>query len=1065
MGIARVWGLLLGALVAGSVAFGQSAALEREYAIRGWALALGGDGGDVDAWSRAAVSPEWKWQRAAAVAVKRAPRLADEARAFDVVRGGLESEQPSVVEASLAAVERHGWFARVASDEAGRGVLRGLAAAKLPGVRIELARAAARLAEPSVLSVVDPRMSLRIEVLLALIDDEDPGVRGAARAALFLMESPSLAAPDRGVDEVLNATRTALLHRLVVAERFDEVVASLELLARAVPERESDVALRGWAAEDAPALAAGLGLDEVTVRGLVEAVISVRGGMANGALVARAFADWVLVRTSYELELNLDTWAVLERLFEAGAEGPGDAVVEGLFAEALGCYALEGEGLACAWSQAAGSLNASEVTEEEFSRRLFGAVAAGRPAERALALFVAHRWRDRQYVWFLEQFSSGLVASDLHGLDVGLGLNGELRTPFTWMEADGSVRPGALFTLVEELAMGQGSRPDAATELLLLDALDQLDVESPYWFAEAARFEAAWRAIVAAHFVQAGELGPTGLMDTDELFGRLSRSMTAFWKESAGVRLDLLAKLPRVAAMEAFVPLLEIVGDAGGVTAGYRGACVELLGACRGSEAVHEILVRWLTAEREAAADAEWLLRGDELEFAGLARAIAANGASMGLGEEEVASLLELAIARGAHGEVAKELGKAAVTALASYADGAERLDARFFGDVESGDAVRLRRLRIEAALQVLPRVEERAIAALAADLEFAGWDLAPRMLRALGESDLPAALEALLAMSKTHLGPEAPVEAVSLLDALVAVAGRRKDVHGEVVGALMRALTLGQALELRGAALDRLVPQLNEGVSEDAALLLALNELVLSAEASAAGELPFGFDKLSADELEYLRNKATVALAVMFENGARLGRLVLGPAIAAGGAELEARWRGGDPKGAEFAARTALLVFAARANQAELLAPGWERADGRFLLRLAKAADAELAARLLDACLVALEGEPRLDDATWTEAAARRLALAWQAGDWAAAGQLAGEMSWRRRRGRLPASGLRGTLGTRDAQRGIDSTARIESLRFQAAAHLAEVPGPYIERAAELVGISHTAAADQATL
>ena len=59
----------------------------------------------------------------------------------------------------------------------------------------------------------------------------------------------------------------------------------------------------------------------------------------------------------------------------------------------------------------------------------------------------------------------------------------------------------------------------------------------------------------------------------------------------------------------------------------------------------------------------------------------------------------------------------------------------------------------------------------------------------------------------------------------------------------------------------------------------------------------------------------------------------------------------------------------------------------------------------------------------------------------------------------------LRSVFGTRDPGRGVDPEARIESLRFQAAAHLTAEPEVFARRAEQLIGVSTAAAADQSEL
>ena len=1118
-----------------AVATNDEVAVAREFQIRRWALALsastarsGGDG-ELDEWSAAVQASDWRVRRAALHALRRAPELADEALGRRAARSGLFDSHPSVVEAALVAMQRRGWFDLLvvtssaleadAIRAANRARLVELTTEPLPGVRMALAHAAARPPAPVVqvsaaagsldagpsLAQQDASFQLRLGVLERLIDDRDPGVRGTARSALFHFELPlALLAASPEVDPESAhgrqlAAQVQLLHRLVTEERFEELVASLELLSRALPEPRAAEALSAWASADAEALSVGLDLDERIVRGLVEAVLLGRGDRGNGPLVARAFADWILVRTWSELELDLSSWSVVENLLTAGAESPGDQVAFALLDESRRSL-LESMGAtetmrpgsqsgATSWSQAQAAPFAGEVSLEDFQRALFARVVGGRAPEKALELFVTRGFLSQQADWFLEQFSRGLVAGDLYGLDELLGLRGTRRLGYRVTYGSRGPQAGALTALVENLALGHSQAPDAATEELLLESLNSLYLTPETRSFEEQRFAIAFRALCAARYVDGTELGPAGLLPAEEFFRRTHASIRALWQESEGLRLDLLTKLPRLPAMEAFVPELLIVGNAGGVGASYRVTCVELLGACRGDERVADTLEAWLAEELAARPGQAPLLRVDELELAGLASAIAANGAELGRGEAEVEALLELALARGRSGLAAKELGKAAIVGLLRYPDGLARLDARFLGD--AGEDLD-RRLRIEAALQILgatdaPEPVARATRRLIADFDGVGWDLAPRLTAALGASDGTGALEFLVAELERSLGPEAPVEAVSLLDAMVARARRVPGDRAVVLRALAKVLADGRSLELRAAAIDRIGALLaalrGEADEAQSAVVLERDALVqllftfaFEPRDAALAERA-GLSILAAPELGFLSDRALEALALILEEEPRLAAVVFDAAMTSGREQLEQRWRGGTPRGAEFATRTALAVFHARGSfgaRAALLdaVPGWEACDGRFLDRLAQAAldgslsrDPGLGARLSDAALVALEGEPELDHEVWAATAARRLALAWQAGDWARAGSLADELSWRLRRGEVLVTDLRSVFGTRDPGRGVDPEARIESLRFQAAAHLTAEPEVFARRAEQLIGVSTAAAADQSEL
>ena len=1138
----------------------QSAPLEQEQTLHAWAQALHAkvhaelgapserDGlawndparaTDLAGWHAASISADWRARRLALMALLRVPAWdlegAQETAPFwDCVAAGLNDAHPSVVEAALLVGERHALF----DDWMARGLgprLRALGDEASPGVREALVRAAARLAAP-VRQVATPTspavqataLAARLAILRPMLYDTDLAVRAEARAALWLADLPSRDAADafNASLDAWSAERIALLQALVDAGALDELIASLELLSRGVGEPGFNRRLIDWGALIAPQLAVQTESSPELWRALVHAVVVVRGGELDAeglAVLARGGLLWLTQRS--DIELGLDTWMYVDRLFEHALERPGLPA-----------------GLALAQAFLARELGVTEL-RDEFARVLQDGRSPGELVRLVIAsenvpalAFVLFRELDRGYTW-----------DELKPLD-------------DWARTE-SLEPYYGNSLVRSmgalLARGLTDRPDAATEARLLEWLDQRLFTSAFGrmnVYSGGTFDVyfdVFRALCAARTVRGGVLQPKGWADAQVYFHSLATSYQDIWRNSNGVRLDMLVRLPRVPEIEAFADILILVGDTGGITAGYRADCIELLGACRGVERVADALERWL-AEEWPDDDVTELSRFDELELAGLIRAITSNGAAMesaaaldnsARGRDFAEALLEIALTRGPEGGVLDNLARSVLGGLSLYPGGLESGATRLLTGWQDGRQGWLE-ARAEAALMVLAadtawRAEHADLCDVARQFlmtECARFEanFVERTAAALGRETTIETLLALTAELERRVGQHGGLGGVGpFVDALVdrglrvgasgADAGA-SDANGKsssaraaelqqdlarIEAALVAAARTAKVMEWRGLALSglsRLIERQPGARFETSLALLealALQELGESGDVSLDSRLAspdrLSLAQLSVDERAFLRDRAQESLARIVprvqqnepERAAAwtvaLAAAALQPVQAVTIQDLAARWRGEPSRGSEFVTHTAEAIFVALDEPASQRAfldaePAWWATDALFLRRLSSIAIRErtpaaaaLERDLLHHAWLGQTGLSISEGEIAVDLLARQLLAARERGAWREVGLLADELAYRWRRTGIwertsnEAYWVGGLLGTYLPKEGRDPRARVEALRYQAAAHLAgelEIdPTPYVSRAAELIGASSRAAADQAEL
>lgn len=1145
------------------VPFAQLGDLERERRVREWALAwtdvLGGASGgastsaELERWRAALGSTDWFERRAALHAVERVPpwtfavepkpasarTLRDELAG--AVAHALADAHPSVVEAALHAGAQHAlfddWLAR-----GHEGVLLDLTASPAPGVRAALARAAGRGPAPVTNTSTNTgansggqggelatSLAARQALLARLRTDADATVRAAATAAALLFDPPVARTPDEAAARAAwFEAQVDELATLTTADDLPTVVAHLELMARGAGDADLGAALLECAAGAVPAEWARLSKHEPEVwRGLLHAVVRLRGGADDPAVLARGFVHWLAARRGSALDL--DSWRLVDRMYENAVERPGlahgAALIDAVRADTglLDQDAYDGW-----WTSLYDGRSERELVE--LSRT--DAANGGRYLPTAF-LFTANPQR-------------GCVWSDLEPVHA-------------WFEEEGlhDEHKGAVVELGVALARGHLDRPDAATEAALLRWLERRDfafdhADTDGFLADdIERHNAAFRALCLARQVEGGVLQPAGWADAERFFDVLSASFLDVWMDSRGVRLDLLMRLPRLPQMERFADLLMLVGNTGGVSAGYRADCVELLGACRGLERVHVALSQWLQEEWPAA-DVVALTRSDELELAGLVRAIGANGAACDppRGRSEVEAGLELALERGREAQdgLAENLARAAFEALALYPGGLAQGADALLGDGAAGPAG-WAEVRGDVALAVLAASAEwraahpgRVAAArgfLLANCPALESEQVQRVALHFGRegaADGLALLERELGMRIAGgggYGGVAPfVDGLVLFyDAAGAEAGELvggqvtgHDARARIEAALLSAALHANRAEWRGLAFDALGELIErrwhwQGVPLDAGLcepggdpvLAQLAWTALHSDADPHGaEQPGGGDwgTLALDERLYLRDRALVAMARVvaafeahtagrtppgepspygFDAGAMLDDLsarALPPVLAVAGEDLREWWDGGSPRGADFVTQTAEEMFAALGTTAARrrfleAERGWAHTGPVFQRRLAGLAEEDgakgvaLARELIDRAWVA-GGATRAEEVL-VDLVARRMLDARGAEDWPVLGVAADELAWRWRRTgvweRSPeeAFAVAELFGSYLPQRGREPAARIDAWRFQAAAHQARAagvdPAPWISRGADAVRASSSAAADQAEL
>ena len=1070
-------------------------AVELEMDVRGWALSLAGlgsEGGALDSELVTALqSPDWRARRAGldaigrAAAMVRGAQLEDWARAQ--IHSGLVDTHPNVQVAALFALDVFGGVLNARAEP-----LAELAGADMPSVRLGVTRVLTHglaTLNPTLSTLWSAEERAQSEQLLALrlqlfvgadksglLYDLDPEVRGAARQAFFVAELPA----GGELGGVFRRERIELLFNLVVERKMEELSMLLGVIARTTPEPLFLEALSQWgtwiANERSQDLLA-MGVLPVHFRGLVEATRSTAGADCDAALLVPAFADWILARPDSALEFNI--WRTVDDLFSSGVRAGGEELARELMATAT----LPNVGIPTLETSSGGLIENNHPQEdvEEARRELLQALVDSNKPEAVLALGAELCMTEALAVNLIDQFPLGFDAAHLGAAS-------------KWATKNSNGRALAL-AVTEAISTHHTFHPSDASESFLLGVMDWDDY---------AALETAFKALCDARWSGAEQFG---LHSNEDLFEGLFAGFDRIWKMSRGVRLDVLIKLPHVPEVVLFAPLLIEVGDAAGRTADYRGQCVELLGSCEGSELAADALTRWMHEELDLITSDGGdgpLTRAQELELSGYSRAFAGIGSSSSgsqesgaqengqtlparrqLGRGSLEILLELSRGR------SDELGKHTVAALAKFDGGLEILAEEYLGETQSVD----RRARIEAGIAcVQGGVETKAaIAELIRDYGAIGWDLRDRVIRAIGYFEGQVSLQFLLGLIdkglEEHDGLVTREELNSAIDVLawrVSVGaspeGASEDIDllaATAFDALTRVARFASNIESRGIAISRIGSMLRElraagvprGDAGDAAFS-CLESLSKSSDL---------LQTLAEDEVEYLMERSTLALAESLDGTPQpewlQARVLEGP-LQVAREDLVARWRGNDPGEREFTNRGSVDLWRALGDVASVIdgptTGGWYGADGRLLGTMAhmiEGQEPELAARLYAAAVIALEGEPSLDREVWTETLGRQLGLAWRGGAWGLASNLVDRLVVARRRGALSDPGFRLVFGTRTAAQDIWPVARLESLRLQARARLAiarkDDPAAklLIERAAELVGQSSAALADQGAL
>lgn len=1035
-------------------------------------------------------SATWSQRRAGVDALRRAAPMVT---SVDVrgalvqhVATALEDNNPNVVAMALGALDAAGssWSRAMGPTSAEAQALAGipwqqLARADLPSVRLGVVAALAHDYDLG-LQTSAGFHRVRLELLwdgaeAGLLFDPDPEVRGAARQLLFVAEVSG----DQQSATEMSRARISLLDRLVSQGSSTELFAVLRLIARTTPDTGFAETLSTWGtqvAEQRQAELKQLGILPKHFRGVLEAVRFSAGAGGDYNLFALAFADWVTARIDSELEF--DAWRTVDDLYSDGARSGSTDMLQALMETAL----LPQLGVSSVRKSKplAPDFGGLNDPYEEARRELMQAFADSGLPQVALDIAFKSCTADALAILLMEQFIGGFDAAHLGAAKRWASPNRVTENP--------GLAQSLRFAVVEAISVHHSLHPSLDSETFLLEVMAWNDY-SCLLTAFKAISDARWSG--AEHF---------GLHTDEEVIDRLRLGFDTIWMKSLGVRLDLLIKLPRVPELVAFAQIVIDVGDIAGPLADYRSQCVELLAECEGSPLAAEALSRWMAEELELIADEPGdgtLTRAEELELSGFARAFAGVGAKASWSEDEQSEtapggqqlgrrslerLLELSRGR------SDELGKHSVAGLAQFQGGLQQLAAQYLHETGPVD----RRARMEAGILCLRDgvAVEAALGELIRDYSALGWDLRDRVLRAIASTDGNVSLDFVARMIRSglreHDGVVTSEEMTSAIDVL---AWRGIVGAGElaadaavtpelrtILAALTEASLDATNIESRGIAMDRL-----------GSLLAKLNRPEHLADKAVAagfaglesvGKTGEALGFLPGDEATYLQDKATLALVEAYPAQAQPDwlrlRVLEGP-LALAKSDMIERWRGGSPGAREFSNRSSIEVWRGLTDGRSVLAePNWFGVDGRLLGSMAKdtlAEDPELAAELFRAAVVALEGEPDLDEDAWTEVVGRWLGFAWGQGDWELSAQLAERLVWARRRGSLGTSGFRQVFGVRSASGGIWPAARMESLRLQAAARVAwdrgdgDLAASLAVRSAKLVSGSRTGAADQDAL
>jgi len=495
----------------------------------------------------------------------------------------------------------------------------------------------------------------------------------------------------------------------------------------------------------------------------------------------------------------------------------------------------------------------------------------------------------------------------------------------------------------------------------------------------------------------------------------------ASWSElPPETREALLERVPRDVALEAFLPEWIALGTG----TGERRLASELLRPFLVDEAVSDelgarvrtVLEGWLETALVAFLEQDPPSREDELTLQALVHAME---------EQAVLFLPSLDRVLGAVVGRSRDGTRAVFEALVRTPAGEERLAGYL---EESADPC----TRFEAALHLVlssdAALARRAFGILSADHAACDPDQRRRSLRALRRYPTDEALEFLSGLVlSTRASPEERALALSTLGALD---------HPD------RSSRLGLAVSSAGDFEARLYAARALGRSGDRAALGALR---------LALEQVRGAERLGDEERELLRTELLLSMG-------RTGHFPLeeesglfdGP-LARARDDMGARFRGEELAEVGFSWRSELHLAVHLAREGRLgplleRTPGWIGMDGRLLIRLGLmlegAGEAEalsrVTRRLLEAGLVASEGEAQPDRDERFEARSRLLGLAWRGERFADAGRLLGELLLDQRAGELPGQAFAEAFGVLDPPGGIDPRGRLESARLQALAYAA---------------------------
>jgi len=533
----------------------------------------------------------------------------------------------------------------------------------------------------------------------------------------------------------------------------------------------------------------------------------------------------------------------------------------------------------------------------------------------------------------------------------------------------------------------------------------------------------------------------------------------ATWsRASEEERPSWLATFPRGVEWTAFRDDWLALGDE---RREWRASVAELCAPLSGDERVRDTLERWL--DEEVAALSAALAAGDEDPAIGRTKVI-------GLALGDVApggAVAALARATDALARRDEECGKSFVARLGRSARG-RAVVRRVFDDPST-----LSRVRLEAALMLVPHDEPEAVELLRTRFATCDGELRNRILEAFARCDDRASLDFLTQVATaSELGVETRVAATTML-------ARRPDA-ARAWERLDRVLAAAPDVDTARAAIAALGRSSHEPARADLLALLAHVDHGTPLDErqrrwfAAAGGLDVAL------EIGELRDVLLTALASRPCHEPELpGALLRGP-LGVARADLDDRMRDHAGPRVEFRWRGELDLGRALAEAGRLGAAldehaRWWTVDGRFLDALAEVAarEPDASRRLTRAALVALAGEPPTSSGRKVrfDARTRLIALAEAAGAWSTVERLliALERDWRRRA--LSSAGERRWLGRFDARSGVDPGARlraaIEQVRARAAlaADDLERSAEHVERAERLLGSSRAAHAEQARL